>query len=1710
MLQNTGDRIPPQQAQLVIDAKTLTRLIKSILPSDTSHSADQPVEQSTIESPSSHPATSNVKKNVKMRRRASNQMAEDDVAVTHPVTAVMETLAEDSFDPRDFVSDVVGLRTSLQAAMEELKNKVVVTMSEFVEFCERALDDAALDAIMHRFFSQSIMPSPSMEFEMVRSRWRDWHDTECRLFNRALNESDGILALLTQSVRKIMLAPTDDSIEGFLDRRSISRPFGGIGGFDGRGALGFGVMYCIDKKWWDVWQSYVSWTWSKGDVAVGTRNMSRKRQRPGSLSSESLLDRMDEDVVAGTLGSYELMKRNLRKDIDYVLVPSSVWDVLYEMYGGGPPLPRFVLPPGGPNVGDDREGTNGTRNGHRPSQHQLDDAAWAGGTLGIPRQLDVCTHPWVFHFHLCDPHQPYRRGDAGSLSIRVMASPDQPLWRLFSELVMRLPFNLYRIYDKDERGRARIWKRTEAGTGAKTGTAFGPWTLLCKNRFAIVPNKAEYDGTDDQLRALEEDWKAYTENATVESIGLSDGDQMMVECAIVTRNGEFGWPREAAAKASRAKRLEDQDVKFRQHLKGMNDNGNPLSNPADLIGMRVDAMDTSGKWFEVEIKKVQTVVVDTDEEEDSTDLENDERGNGSGEAKQVFVDFTEHGGHSEWIDVASDRLASAGRFTAGTVDDTPDSPKAASTVVSTNASSNATRTQPQVKKTTDPVDSNAKLCSIPGYGACGLVNLGNTCYANSAIQCVSYLPILRAYLLSLQYKSTGDLNRDNPLGTEGKLLEELADLLRQMWSAKIGEKSPMRFRFALGKANELFHGADQQDSQEFLSFILDVLHEDSNRVRRKPVVQGVEDEWKKITNLPRVGEEEWHRYVFTNDRFDSRNGVAEMVDFLYDRFLRRNRSIMADVGMGQVLNLVTCPVCSFSSRNFDPFNLLSVPFPTVADVIFKCLVVRRASASNIPWVLNKPRKGDKSRIRFQRKEHAKNSKLPSDGLVVEEYIVAMSRVADSSDLELQIQNLTEIPASSLIICKGEVVSSKDIKNDAIVGTHTQVTVLTDKEGPCSQLANRKRANSEDMSSLALSPPLIVAFESTIRPRPRNANGKEDLSDSIEENDHAEKTLEPNKEELKELEKHVELYGNAEECRLYDTETLLIAKAVSRSLWPRTEGELPLGLRVDAIDQKNNWFPGSVVEIIEGSPSQTGGEGKDMESAPTKVRVHFDNFSSKWDETYTIEDFQQGKVKPLFSNAQPRLKPTEFVVHHRFMDRTSRISTLFGQSFYVQCSSEWTTARAGAQILAQAARFLQLPPEHAGGTTDRVVQEREAKIQRLYDRTQGVISDLIDVLIDCDREYIHGALGVSDDPLVNPPTASKKFRNPGFDSSVLSQNLIKKVGALTSRLPFEVRVCTVDSTLGGNNEEITFPFSLMRTIGNYMSGRHAIVLQWREPPSDKQAANVANANYVGAPVMYVPPTVVVDDATASILANHKSNKASKARGGGGIPLGVCLTEYCKLQQLPTWRCPKCKDFRDGHQNMTLWRLPDLLTIHLKRFNCSARWREKITTKVNFPLTGFDLREWCHSESPVILDDCTGDACVYDLVGVLNHYGGMTGGHYVATCKASPCGRDGSEEVAYGFNGVGASKPTFPDSENEYESQPAWKFGRQKNEVNQKRVSAMITTKAASESSEPLWLQFDDDLVEPIHPRHVVSETAYVLFYRRRRITPANIARYSALE
>jgi len=75
---------------------------------------------------------------------------------------------------------------------------------------------------------------------------------------------------------------------------------------------------------------------------------------------------------------------------------------------------------------------------------------------------------------------------------------------------------------------------------------------------------------------------------------------------------------------------------------------------------------------------------------------------------------------------------------------------------------------------------------------------------------------------------------------------------------------------------------------------------------------------------------------------------------------------------------------------------------------------------------------------------------------------------------------------------------------------------------------------------------------------------------------------------------------------------------------------------------------------------------------------------------------------------------------------------------------------------------------------------------------------------------------------------------------------------------------------------------------------------------------------------------------------------------------------------------------------LWKLPQILIIHLKRFDFNSGYREKLETLVDFPLEGLDLRPWC-------IDREVSKNCVYDLYAVSNHSGTVGGGHYTAYAK-----------------------------------------------------------------------------------------------------------------
>ncbi|KAH9249441.1 hypothetical protein BASA81_012803 [Batrachochytrium salamandrivorans] len=189
----------------------------------------------------------------------------------------------------------------------------------------------------------------------------------------------------------------------------------------------------------------------------------------------------------------------------------------------------------------------------------------------------------------------------------------------------------------------------------------------------------------------------------------------------------------------------------------------------------------------------------------------------------------------------------------------------------------------------------------PVNGIVGLRNLGNTCYMNSVVQCLSHCQVLREPFLNGEYEQ--DINRRNPLGMGGQLAESFASLLQQMWSNEYEVVAPNRFKLTLGQMNSQFQGFSQHDSQELLTQLLDSLHEDLNRVLKKPVTSPVESEGK--TDL-QVYQESW------------------------SAFKQRNESKLVSEMYGMMKSHLLCPVCKKEAVTFDAYANVSVPIPSLS------------------------------------------------------------------------------------------------------------------------------------------------------------------------------------------------------------------------------------------------------------------------------------------------------------------------------------------------------------------------------------------------------------------------------------------------------------------------------------------------------------------------------------------------------------------------------------------------------------------------------------------------------------------------------------------------------------------------------------------------------------------------------------------------------------
>eukprot|EP00831_Metopus_contortus_P061112 TRINITY_DN5298_c0_g1_i1.p1 TRINITY_DN5298_c0_g1~~TRINITY_DN5298_c0_g1_i1.p1 ORF type:complete len:496 (+),score=55.26 TRINITY_DN5298_c0_g1_i1:118-1605(+) len=142
------------------------------------------------------------------------------------------------------------------------------------------------------------------------------------------------------------------------------------------------------------------------------------------------------------------------------------------------------------------------------------------------------------------------------------------------------------------------------------------------------------------------------------------------------------------------------------------------------------------------------------------------------------------------------------------------------------------------------------------------------------------------------------MNVKNPLGKHGEVAKCFGKLARDVWMNPDPVAYPTEFRNQIGTFKPEFKDDTQQDTHEFLLFLIDCLHEDTNLITDRIIAPDL----------------------------DSRNkNIEELAMESWSIFLSRNWSFVGFMFMGQLSSCLRCKECQRSSLTFDPILNISLP-----------------------------------------------------------------------------------------------------------------------------------------------------------------------------------------------------------------------------------------------------------------------------------------------------------------------------------------------------------------------------------------------------------------------------------------------------------------------------------------------------------------------------------------------------------------------------------------------------------------------------------------------------------------------------------------------------------------------------------------------------------------------------------------------------------------
>ncbi|GAV29796.1 hypothetical protein PMKS-003300 [Pichia membranifaciens] len=844
---------------------------------------------------------------------------------------------------------------------------------------------------------------------------------------------------------------------------------------------------------------------------------------------------------------------------------------------------------------------------------------------------------------------------------------------------------------------------------------------------------------------------------------------------------------------------------------------------------------------------------------------------------------------------------------------------------------------------------------LPGSGLVGLNNLGNTCYMNSALQCLVHIPELNSYFLYHFFEN--ELNKDNPLGNKGKVAISFGSLVTSLFDTRFhgnqSSFSPKEFKYTIGHFNSLFADYRQQDSQEFIAYLLDGLHEDLNRVLKKPYVEKPELE---------VGKE------------DSIEAIKNLAEKCWEAHKMRNNSVIVDLFVALYKSTLICPVCDRVSITFDPYNDLTLPLPITKKWTHKIKILPE---NGNPKIFEAQLNRNETYSDLKRLI-SKYMDIPEDNLIgVEIFRSSIYKNFEDSTSDSRYLPISELISSGEDIWFYEV---EQIEGNASIPVFSTV------------VSNNNRNNFCLPFFISLSPEDRFSYGEIQRKMVKKYKqlSTSELFVKIDESDYGVYTA----KDFEGIELFFKYLGvntpfnqlrvknevnesNADKTLLeenvpddddkstisfaspeYTLENIFSSKIVDSSLEKSYYGPNAAARSLERSASNNIkssldfWFPRNHNTIIKHDlPSLLDGISITKKCyylyGPENLRLLKEHYEKLESEQVKCKDQDAESV----SSKQKDSLPSDNVEMLDSSD-TSNIESRGVEDAESECDMD--------EELKDFTRVQKHPPINTNDDIDAPTKEQDdgLSIDRYFTATEIIESGKSEDILQNSANVLQP--GNNNDKLVLSSSSS---------ISPVSTSSGSSLSVPSSSSPSIAKdACSVTNDSSEDRKPLIEPMS-------------AIVNEFREDSFDLCFCNPSNSPFSGSETWSSPEMLVNDDLERERKENLENSKKP-------VTLYDCLELFSKPETLgenDLWYCPQCKEHRQATKKIELWSAPDILTIHLKRFESTQSFSDKIDIVVDFPIEGLDLNKF--------VADQTGEH-IYDLFAVDNHYGGLGGGHYTA--------------------------------------------------------------------------------------------------------------------